>query len=250
MLNLSYNPFQSGRIPPELGNLTNLEVLWLTEFGAPQKLVDRRVSGQNEELDEEFSFLKAPLQPQLFRPAREGKLLWNCHLLPTDGQYERKWNSEREKLKSSPSKTLDTLYPLFGRIKDNITVEDFQSGVPVTETRIKRCNSVSEFLKCPNMKFLNHLSPVETFTLITKYDEPQPPPLVVQINVFPCGRITLGFSFNHKVMIIINTWASLTSTGHDNHLAPKLSIEAASSVFPPRQSIPPEMAYCVDALYH
>ncbi|KAM1287799.1 hypothetical protein ACFX2J_001679 [Malus domestica] len=31
MLNLSYNPFHPGRIPAELGNLTNLEVLWLTE---------------------------------------------------------------------------------------------------------------------------------------------------------------------------------------------------------------------------
>ncbi|KAK9047753.1 hypothetical protein V6N11_053589 [Hibiscus sabdariffa] len=31
MLNLSYNPFSPGRIPPELGNLTNLEILWLTE---------------------------------------------------------------------------------------------------------------------------------------------------------------------------------------------------------------------------
>ncbi|CAH9060171.1 unnamed protein product [Cuscuta europaea] len=29
-LNLSYNPFSPGRIPPELGNLTNLEYLWLT----------------------------------------------------------------------------------------------------------------------------------------------------------------------------------------------------------------------------
>ncbi|CAN1341146.1 Receptor-like protein kinase HSL1 [Linum perenne] len=174
MMNLSYNRFQSSRIPPELGNLTNLEVMWLMEFGALQKLVDRRVFGQNEELDEEFSFLKASLQAQLFRPAREGKLLRNRHLLPADGQYELKWNSERQKLKSSPSKTLNTFYPLFGRIKDNITMEDFQSGVPFTETRIKRCNSVSEFMKCPNMKFLNHLSPVETFALTTKYDEPQP----------------------------------------------------------------------------
>lgn len=30
MLNLSYNPFFPGPIPPELGNLTNLQVLWLT----------------------------------------------------------------------------------------------------------------------------------------------------------------------------------------------------------------------------
>ncbi|KAG7019599.1 Receptor-like protein kinase HSL1 [Cucurbita argyrosperma subsp. argyrosperma] len=31
MLNLSYNPFAPSRIPPEFGNLTNLEVLWVTQ---------------------------------------------------------------------------------------------------------------------------------------------------------------------------------------------------------------------------
>ncbi|XP_052183703.1 receptor-like protein kinase HSL1 [Diospyros lotus] len=36
-LNLSYNPFSPSRIPPELGNLTNLEILWLTDC----KLVGR-----------------------------------------------------------------------------------------------------------------------------------------------------------------------------------------------------------------
>ncbi|CAN1250524.1 Vinorine synthase [Linum perenne] len=105
-----------------------------------------------------------------------------------------------QNLKSSLSKTLDTFYPLSGRIKDNLTVDDFQSGVPFTETRVKGCNSISEFLKCPDLKFLNQLSPVETFALTTKHDEPQPPPVVVQINVFPCGGIALGFGFNHKVV--------------------------------------------------
>ncbi|KAI4312217.1 hypothetical protein MLD38_037054 [Melastoma candidum] len=33
MLNLSYNPFVPGRVPDELGNLTNLEILWMTECG-------------------------------------------------------------------------------------------------------------------------------------------------------------------------------------------------------------------------
>ncbi|XP_073307810.1 receptor-like protein kinase HSL1 [Primulina huaijiensis] len=39
-LNLSYNPFYPGRIPPELGNLTNLEVLWLTETNLIGKIPD------------------------------------------------------------------------------------------------------------------------------------------------------------------------------------------------------------------
>lgn len=40
MLNLSYNPFSPGRIPPEIGNLTNLEVLWLTQTGLVGEIPD------------------------------------------------------------------------------------------------------------------------------------------------------------------------------------------------------------------
>ncbi|CAN8291005.1 unnamed protein product [Cochlearia groenlandica] len=57
MLNLSYNPFKPGRIPNELGNLTNLEVMWLTEcrltgeipdsLGRLSKLVDLDLAVNN-----------------------------------------------------------------------------------------------------------------------------------------------------------------------------------------------------------
>ncbi|KAG2683844.1 hypothetical protein I3760_10G052300 [Carya illinoinensis] len=40
MLNLSYNPFFPSRLPPELGNLTNLEVLWLTDCNLVGEIPD------------------------------------------------------------------------------------------------------------------------------------------------------------------------------------------------------------------
>ncbi|KAG2687690.1 hypothetical protein I3760_09G063300 [Carya illinoinensis] len=40
MLNLSYNPFVPGGIPPELGNLTNLEVMWLTDCNLVGEIPD------------------------------------------------------------------------------------------------------------------------------------------------------------------------------------------------------------------
>lgn len=40
MLNLSYNPFVPGPIPSELGNLTNLEVLWLTDCNLVGEIPD------------------------------------------------------------------------------------------------------------------------------------------------------------------------------------------------------------------
>ncbi|XP_022720444.1 receptor-like protein kinase HSL1 [Durio zibethinus] len=48
MLNLSYNPFSPGRIPPELGNLTNLEIMWLTECNLVDGIPDSL--GQLEKL--------------------------------------------------------------------------------------------------------------------------------------------------------------------------------------------------------
>ncbi|GAB4827003.1 Serine/threonine-protein kinase hsl1 [Ancistrocladus abbreviatus] len=39
-LNLSYNPFQPSRLWPELGNLTNLEILWLTQCNLVGEIPD------------------------------------------------------------------------------------------------------------------------------------------------------------------------------------------------------------------
>ncbi|XP_022724670.1 LOW QUALITY PROTEIN: receptor-like protein kinase HSL1 [Durio zibethinus] len=40
MLNLSYNPFSPARIPPELGNLTYLEILWITNCNLVGEIPD------------------------------------------------------------------------------------------------------------------------------------------------------------------------------------------------------------------
>ncbi|CAN0905209.1 (13S,14R)-1,13-dihydroxy-N-methylcanadine 13-O-acetyltransferase AT1 [Linum grandiflorum] len=72
-----------------------------------------------------------------------------------------------KQLKATLSIALNTFYPLSGRVKENLTVDDFQAGVPFTETRVKGYNSLADFLKSPNMEFLNHFSPVETFALTT-----------------------------------------------------------------------------------
>ncbi|CAN0856304.1 Stemmadenine O-acetyltransferase [Linum grandiflorum] len=155
-----------------------------------------------------------------------------------------------KQLKATLSIALNTFYPLSGRVKGNLTVDDFQAGVPFTETRVKGYDSLAEFLKSPNMEFLNHLSPVETFALTTTYDEPQPPPLVVQVNIFPCGGIALGLCFNHQLADGATADAFLKTWANARHTPPSHPISSeASSVFPPRQSIPPELAYAVDNTY-
>lgn len=66
MLNISYNPFAPGRIPPELGNLTNLEVLWLSECGLTGKIPEslgrlKRLT----DLDLAFNYLEGPIPSSL-----------------------------------------------------------------------------------------------------------------------------------------------------------------------------------------
>ncbi|KAL8032541.1 hypothetical protein ABFX02_13G103100 [Erythranthe guttata] len=65
-LNLSYNPFSPGRIPPELGNLTNLEVLWLTETNLVGELPDSLGRlGRLTDLDLAYNSLTGPIPSSL-----------------------------------------------------------------------------------------------------------------------------------------------------------------------------------------
>ncbi|KAH6763927.1 HAESA-like 1 [Perilla frutescens var. frutescens] len=86
MLNLSYNPFSPGRIPPELGNLTNLEVLWLTQtnlvgeipdsLGRLSRLTDLDLAYNSlvGSIPSSLTLLKALFQLELYNNSLTGKL--------------------------------------------------------------------------------------------------------------------------------------------------------------------------------
>ncbi|CAN6689748.1 unnamed protein product [Malus baccata var. baccata] len=86
MLNLSYNPFLPGRIPAELGNLTNLEVLWLTECNLvgeiPDSLgrlknlkdLDLAINGLTGRIPPSLSELTSVVQIELYNNSLTGKL--------------------------------------------------------------------------------------------------------------------------------------------------------------------------------
>ncbi|CAN0923328.1 Stemmadenine O-acetyltransferase [Linum grandiflorum] len=153
-------------------------------------------------------------------------------------------------LKASLSKALNSFYALSGRVKHNLTVEDFHSGVPFTETRVE--TRLSDFLKNPSLlELVNQLFPLEPACLITSRSTttttPPPPLFLVQVNVFGCGGVAVGLSFHHKVAdgatadMFLEHWTSLcctsttTTINGDDFVAMS---QQGSSVFPPRESIP------------
>ncbi|KAG6423647.1 hypothetical protein SASPL_114049 [Salvia splendens] len=84
MLNLSYNPFSPGRIPPEIGNLTNLEVQWLTQtsltgeipdsVGRLGRLVDLDYNELSGSIPPSLTQLRALVQLELYNNSLSGKL--------------------------------------------------------------------------------------------------------------------------------------------------------------------------------
>ncbi|XP_057498333.1 receptor-like protein kinase HSL1 [Actinidia eriantha] len=85
-LNLSYNPFSPGQVPPELGNLTNLEILWLTQCNLvgpiPDSLgrltrltdLDLALNSLNGPIPSSFTELTSVVQIELYNNSLTGEL--------------------------------------------------------------------------------------------------------------------------------------------------------------------------------
>ncbi|XP_047325361.1 receptor-like protein kinase HSL1 [Impatiens glandulifera] len=85
-LNLSYNPFAPGSIPPEIGILTNLEILWLTDcnlvgpipdsLGRLTRLVDLDLASNrlNGPIPSSFTWLTSVIQIELYNNSLTGQL--------------------------------------------------------------------------------------------------------------------------------------------------------------------------------
>ncbi|CAI0409190.1 unnamed protein product [Linum tenue] len=180
---------------------------------------------------------------------------------PADGEKETVeaggGDQKVEKLKASLSKTLNSFYPLAGRVKDNARVEDFEAGVPFVVSRVKGYDTVSEFLKSPNLEVLNKFLPVEPFCLPNAHHVPLlPPPLLVQVNTFDCGGVAVGLCLNHKLADGVATSSFLRSwsahcnhNNNTNHDHDSIITSQGSSVFPPRESMPPHVERLHDKMF-
>ncbi|CAN1339719.1 Stemmadenine O-acetyltransferase [Linum perenne] len=166
----------------------------------------------------------------------------NNHLLTTE--------KISKQLKTSLSNTLNPFYTLSGRLRDNLNVHDFHQGVPFTETRVKGYR-LHDLLKRPDLGTLNSLLPIEPFCFQPQLGSPQ---LSVQLNTFDCGGIGIGMCFYHKTVDgltakeIVESWAA---NNNPNKALPRQppDLSAASSVFPPVESIPPPLLTFAEKLY-
>ncbi|WCJ39028.1 HXXXD-type acyl-transferase family protein [Euphorbia peplus] len=151
--------------------------------------------------------------------------------------FEPTFTKITAQLKWSLSKTLDLYYPLSGRVKDNLIIEHFDAGVPYFESRVK--GRLSDFIRDPRMDMFNKFLPYEPFCQQLDQTLGQ---LAVQVNVFDCGGIAFGMCFSHKIndgitgSSLIKTWAANSSGLYKNLIQPDLF--EASSMFPPRKSLP------------
>ncbi|CAL9016673.1 unnamed protein product [Prunus brigantina] len=139
-------------------------------------------------------------------------------------------NERCQHLMQSLAKTLTHFYPSAGRIKGDAMIECNDDGAEFVEARVK-C-SLSEIFEHPDAVMLRRFLPVEpesreagTGTL-----------LLVQVNLFECGGMAIGFSISHKfgdaatLSTFINCW---TAAAHDQSNMSMLPKFGAASLFSP-----------------
>ncbi|KAL7193595.1 hypothetical protein ACSBR2_025239 [Camellia fascicularis] len=97
-----------------------------------------------------------------------------------------------ERLKASLSETLTRLYPLAGRLRDNLLVDCNDDGVDFVEARVINFH-LSNFLDEPKLKVIDHLAPPEPT------DYYKTPLLLVQANFFPCNGVVVTVRMSHKI---------------------------------------------------
>ncbi|CAL5416928.1 unnamed protein product [Camellia sinensis] len=170
-------------------------------------------------------------------------------------------NQTLQNLKDSLAKALSIFYPLAGRIKDHLSIEDHLSidcndeGVLFSRAKVNR--QLSEFLNPPDTNNLvfRLLPIVEIPFPIKRLNEAAQ--MVIQVNIFTCGGICIGIYFLHQIIdatalkAFLSCWAAIASRppGKESDSHPP-NINAAS-LFPPQsdsQSPPPEklMRFVID----
>ncbi|CAN1174310.1 Stemmadenine O-acetyltransferase [Linum perenne] len=158
-------------------------------------------------------------------------------------------------LKRSLSETLNIYYPFSGRTDpSNLLVHDFNRGVPFTHARVN--SRLTHFLKLhENTQILNLFLPRQTFQKEEppSSSEEDSPVLEIQVSVFSCGGIALGWAASHKLIdgstldSFLTTFSAF-SRGFPNDLVwPDFSL--AAELFPPRNPSPQNYLNLMEALW-
>nr|NP_001295454.1 BAHD acyltransferase At5g47980-like [Fragaria vesca]AAN07090.1 alcohol acyltransferase [Fragaria vesca] len=152
-------------------------------------------------------------------------------------------------LRHALSETLTLYYPLSGRVKNNLYIDDFEEGVPYLEARVN-CD-MNDFLRLPKIECLNEFVPIKPFSMEAISDE-RYPLLGVQVNIFNSG-IAIGVSVSHKLIdgrtsdCFLKSWCAVFRGSRDKIIHPNLS--QAALLFPPRDDLPEKYARQMEGLW-
>ncbi|KAL6283244.1 hypothetical protein ACE6H2_014173 [Prunus campanulata] len=146
--------------------------------------------------------------------------------------------AERSKLlKTSLSEALTQFYPFAGEFKYNVSISCNDRGAGFIESQLN-C-PIRKVLEKPDFGILEQLIP----TAIKSKQAEAGHLLLVQVNLFECGGLTIGVSISHKVAdasmlsTFIKSWATIAlgsaSTASDQVLLPA-GFGVAATLFPPQ----------------
>ncbi|KAG6424659.1 hypothetical protein SASPL_115078 [Salvia splendens] len=104
-------------------------------------------------------------------------------------------------LKESLSRTLVTFYPFAGIIKDALSADCNDQGLPFSVAKVEA--RMSDFLQNPNVELMNKFYPTAE-KLLGMGDSI----MVIQLNCFDCGSIAMSIKFHHLIadMVSISTF--------------------------------------------
>ncbi|KAK9671987.1 hypothetical protein RND81_12G067900 [Saponaria officinalis] len=149
-------------------------------------------------------------------------------------------------LKSTLSETLTRFYPVAGRVTQSTIMCD-DRGVPFIETRVD--SNISSVLDSPGKLdvMFKFLPPRESLK-IADFGFAH---LSIQVNVFACGGVAIGWYDIHKVMDGLSSasffkhWASLAQAQPrpETMAQPKPDFESGLAVFPPVSEYKPLMSF-------
>ncbi|XP_015947844.1 stemmadenine O-acetyltransferase-like [Arachis duranensis] len=137
-----------------------------------------------------------------------------------------------ELLKQSLSETLTLFYPLAGKTKDDLSIDCNDEGANFVVAKVN-C-PISKFLRKPDLNSLNMFFPITPYLEETTTGAHV---TNIQVNVFDCGGIAIGFCISHKIIDgeSVNTFLKVWTERADSKRNSKPLTEpnfATSSLFP------------------
>ncbi|CAL1374205.1 unnamed protein product [Linum trigynum] len=155
------------------------------------------------------------------------------------------------RLKRSLAETLNIYYPFSGRTgPGNLVIDSFNAGLPFTLAHVIDCR-LSQFLKRKETELLNLLLSRQPFQ--KEPSDVESPVLELQVSVFSCGGIALGWACSHKLIdgstmrSFLTTFTALLRGQPNDIVSPDFA--QASTLFPPRDPSPENFLNLMETLW-